>query len=181
MGAGEREWRLPLHEPDSGAVLPFCEVETDHVTDESQTMSDELAFLSAILKTPADDVNRLVYADWLDERAEFLRLDCHLTSLGTTASRRLRRRCEELGRALEPDRVALVRRQQVPDAVETALTALEDMLGGLNYVVSPATTRSHAPVKHVFGTDDFRCRYGKGFLRCTGHEPFDANRRSVRL
>ena len=66
-------------------MFPFCEVETDHVTDESQTMSDELAFLNAILKTPADDVNRLVYADWLDEcadpRAEFLRLDCQLTSL----------------------------------------------------------------------------------------------------
>jgi uncharacterized protein (TIGR02996 family) len=106
---------------------------------------DEPAFLSTILKTPADDVSRLVYADWLQERAdpraEFLRLDSQLTSQGAAASRRLRRRYEELGRTLDPDWVALVRRHKAPAGVELALTALEDMLGGLNYVVSLAVHR----------------------------------------
>src|SRR5262245_27809063 len=100
-------WKLPRHEPDFGAVFPFCEVESDPVSDERDEMDDELAFLRAILETPADDVSRLVYADWLDERvdprAEFLRLDCQLTSLGSTPSRRLRRHFEELGHTLEPD------------------------------------------------------------------------------
>jgi uncharacterized protein (TIGR02996 family) len=44
-------------------------------------MSDELAFLTAICTTPADDTARLVYADWLDEhgrgeRAELIRVQC---------------------------------------------------------------------------------------------------------
>jgi uncharacterized protein (TIGR02996 family) len=43
--------------------------------------ADEDAFLRAIAENPADDLPRLVYADWLDEhghhgRAEFVRLDC---------------------------------------------------------------------------------------------------------
>jgi uncharacterized protein (TIGR02996 family) len=33
-------------------------------------MSDEDAFLRAILDHPADDAPRLVYADWLDERGD---------------------------------------------------------------------------------------------------------------
>ena len=33
-------------------------------------MSDEDAFLRAILDNPADDAPRLVYADWLDERGD---------------------------------------------------------------------------------------------------------------
>ena len=42
-------------------------------------MSDEAAFLSALNANPADDLTRLVYADWLDDRdeaakAEYLRL-----------------------------------------------------------------------------------------------------------
>jgi uncharacterized protein (TIGR02996 family) len=49
-------------------------------------MSDEDAFLARIAATPADDVARLVYADWLEERgdaestakAEFLRQTCTL-------------------------------------------------------------------------------------------------------
>jgi uncharacterized protein (TIGR02996 family) len=109
-------------------------------------MDNELAFLTTILKTPADDVGRLVYADWLQERrdvrAEFLRLDCQLTRLDSAKpSSRLRRRFEELGRTLDPDWVALVRRQQAPDAVEIALAELEEVLGGLNYVVSLSVHR----------------------------------------
>lgn len=47
-------------------------------------MSDEEALLRAIVANPDDDLRRLVYADWLDERgqpqdvarAEFIRLQC---------------------------------------------------------------------------------------------------------
>jgi uncharacterized protein (TIGR02996 family) len=44
-------------------------------------MSDAAAFLRAIIAEPADDLPRLVYADWLDEhgepeRAEFIRVQC---------------------------------------------------------------------------------------------------------
>jgi uncharacterized protein (TIGR02996 family) len=44
-------------------------------------MTDRAAFLAAIAAAPADDLPRLVFADWLDEhgdpdRAEFIRLQC---------------------------------------------------------------------------------------------------------
>jgi uncharacterized protein (TIGR02996 family) len=44
-------------------------------------MCDRDAFLAAILAAPADDLPRLIFADWLDEhgdadRAEFIRLQC---------------------------------------------------------------------------------------------------------
>jgi uncharacterized protein (TIGR02996 family) len=46
-------------------------------------MDERLAFLAAIKAAPADDVPRLVFADWLDEhdepeRAEFIRVQCEL-------------------------------------------------------------------------------------------------------
>ncbi len=46
-------------------------------------MTDEQAFLDAIGATPDDDMPRLVYADWLEERgfsdrAEYIRLQCFL-------------------------------------------------------------------------------------------------------
>jgi uncharacterized protein (TIGR02996 family) len=48
-------------------------------------VSDEAAFLSAIEAAPDDDVLRLVYADWLDERGRlegtFVRIECALTHL----------------------------------------------------------------------------------------------------
>jgi uncharacterized protein (TIGR02996 family) len=58
-------------------------------------MSDEDAFLARIAATPADDVARLVYADWLEERgdpmsaakAEFLRQTCTLLPELTDAER----------------------------------------------------------------------------------------------
>src|SRR5215211_3965646 len=36
-------------------------------------MSDEAAFLAAIRANPDDDAPRLVYADWLEEQAEYIR------------------------------------------------------------------------------------------------------------
>jgi uncharacterized protein (TIGR02996 family) len=45
-------------------------------------MTEEAAFLEAILREPADETVRLVYADWLEERddvrAEFLRVEHYL-------------------------------------------------------------------------------------------------------
>jgi uncharacterized protein (TIGR02996 family) len=105
-------------------------------------MVDDGAFLQAILAAPADDVPRLVYADWLedrgDPRAEFLRLSCKLTELAPTdpTASRLGARLNELALTLEPDWVALVRRQPVEDTIEAALERLESLLPGLNYVVS---------------------------------------------
>jgi hypothetical protein len=87
-------------------------------------------------------VSRLVYADWLEERgdprAELLRLDCQLVRLppAIVPDPLLRARFEELCLAAEPDWVALVRRQPVADAVESALKQLEYLLPGLNYVVA---------------------------------------------
>jgi uncharacterized protein (TIGR02996 family) len=49
-------------------------------------MTQDDAFLQAILEDPDDDTPRLVYADWLDEhgdadRAEFIRVQCELARL----------------------------------------------------------------------------------------------------
>jgi uncharacterized protein (TIGR02996 family) len=56
------------------------------------------AFLRTIIANPEDDAPRLVYADWLDEteeranidRAEFIRLQCHLEALPADAPERPR-------------------------------------------------------------------------------------------
>src|SRR5262245_23510597 len=52
----------------------------------ARPMSNETAFLSAILDAPDDDVPRLVFADWLDDngdsaRAEFIRAQVRLERL----------------------------------------------------------------------------------------------------
>ena len=52
-------------------------------------LNEELAFLTGIATHPADDLRRLVYADWLDERgdmdsgrkAEYLRWEVHVHTL----------------------------------------------------------------------------------------------------
>jgi uncharacterized protein (TIGR02996 family) len=48
-------------------------------------MSEERAFLDALAENPADDLTRLVYADWLEERgqskARYLRLVCELARM----------------------------------------------------------------------------------------------------
>lgn len=47
-------------------------------------MNDELALLEAIRQTPDDDVPRLIYADWLedrgDPRSQFIRMQCELAA-----------------------------------------------------------------------------------------------------
>lgn len=48
-------------------------------------MTDEAAFLAAIIAAPDDDTPRLVYTDWLDEqgrceRSEFIRVQCRLAA-----------------------------------------------------------------------------------------------------
>src|SRR4051812_8960580 len=48
-------------------------------------MPEEQAFLAALAADPADDVTRLVYADWLDERGDprgsYLRAEVRLAAL----------------------------------------------------------------------------------------------------
>jgi uncharacterized protein (TIGR02996 family) len=71
-------------------------------------MNDDGAFVRAILDAPEDESRRLVYADWLDERAdprgEYLRLDVELARLpGRDPARsRLRERLDELRDATDP-------------------------------------------------------------------------------
>ncbi len=64
---------------------------------------DESALIRAICETPGDDLPRLVYADWLEERgdpdrAEFIRVQCEAAGLVTFDERHnaLRRRAREL-------------------------------------------------------------------------------------
>lgn len=49
-------------------------------------MSDDDAFVAAVKESPNDEVLRLVYADWLDERDDprgrFLRLEAEMVRLG---------------------------------------------------------------------------------------------------
>jgi uncharacterized protein (TIGR02996 family) len=80
-------------------------------------MSDEPAFLRALLASPEDNNLRLVYADWLEERgdprAEFLRLEVALHQ--TEPSARPRDLCERLHQArgtLDPRWLALIDRPQ---------------------------------------------------------------------
>lgn len=63
---------------------------------------EQLAFWAAIRESPADDVPRLVYADWLEEhdepeRAEFIRIQCSLAILGPD-----RRKGRKQRKQLEP-------------------------------------------------------------------------------
>jgi uncharacterized protein (TIGR02996 family) len=48
-------------------------------------MAEEDGFLRALLASPSDNALRLVFADWLEERADprglFLRLECALAGL----------------------------------------------------------------------------------------------------
>jgi uncharacterized protein (TIGR02996 family) len=73
---------------------------------------DERDFLAAIQATPADDILRLVYADWLDERGdcrgEFLRLQIQLKSLDP----------DHLQRAGAENRLSILRRNIDPSWLE---------------------------------------------------------------
>jgi uncharacterized protein (TIGR02996 family) len=85
-------------------------------------MTDEAAFLNAILANPEDEAPRLVYADWLDERgdqaaavkAAYLRDTALLmTPKGYRAQRRVeqvRRRLHESAKKLSGDWLAVVSR-----------------------------------------------------------------------
>jgi uncharacterized protein (TIGR02996 family) len=81
-----------------------------------RAISDEVAFLRAILANPADDAPRLVYADWLDElgdpaseaKAAFLR---DAGALATSTGRKRRatwRRLRRAARDLDSDWLAIV-------------------------------------------------------------------------
>ena len=53
--------------------------------------TDRDSLLRAILANPADDMSRLVFADWLEEhgeseRAEFIRIQCELATIKCTCS-----------------------------------------------------------------------------------------------
>ena len=73
----------------------------------------EDAFLQAIREAPEDDTPRLVYADWLEERAdpraEYLRLEARAREVlpGRADLPGLRRRVRELGAQLPPWWVAI--------------------------------------------------------------------------
>jgi uncharacterized protein (TIGR02996 family) len=50
-------------------------------------VSDDTALLNAIIASPGDDLPRLIFADWLDDRgeadrAEFIRVQCRIASPG---------------------------------------------------------------------------------------------------
>jgi uncharacterized protein (TIGR02996 family) len=85
-------------------------------------MSDEHAFLNAILANPKDDAPRLVYADWLDERgddlasqkADFLRLTCRLLNV-PAGPRRSLLSAQTRGKAasFDPDWLAVVSRLEL--------------------------------------------------------------------
>lgn len=72
-------------------------------------LSNENAFLRAILANPSDVVLRLVYADWLEEcgdeqsdlRAEYLRVECELEGLPAKTKSKARRRRRLQDRLLE--------------------------------------------------------------------------------
>jgi uncharacterized protein (TIGR02996 family) len=76
-------------------------------------MSDEAAFIQAILANPGDITSRLVYADWLEERgdpeslrrAEYIRIECELDGLPARNARRprLRARLRAISRAIGDD------------------------------------------------------------------------------
>ena len=86
-------------------------------------MHDERDFLSKLLENPADDTVRLVYADWLDERADaesttkaqFLRLTARLNERKKVGKwhTALRKQMQPLAAKLPTDWLAVVSRLQV--------------------------------------------------------------------
>jgi uncharacterized protein (TIGR02996 family) len=88
-------------------------------------LAEENAFIEAIRSSPHDDDTRLVYADWLEERAdpraEYLRLDVALANIGYSVLPSVReeeanqqKRLEELSHTLAPEwRVAMSRPARV--------------------------------------------------------------------
>src|SRR5262245_32529246 len=92
-------------------------------------MSDEAAFLRAILADPADDAPRLVYADWLDEqgtpeaaaRAAFLRTTAaHAAAARAGARNRkaLKKQLHETALTLDSGWLAVVTRVPIEECFE---------------------------------------------------------------
>lgn len=89
-------------------------------------MSDEAAFLNAILANPEDDAPRLVYADWLEERgddlaarkAEFLRTTCRLLTVPAGPRRLpLTTQLRQQATSLDPEWLAVVSKLEVEACV----------------------------------------------------------------
>lgn len=76
-------------------------------------MTDEDAFLRKLLDNPADDVVRLVYADWLEERdeaakAEFLRLEAEIATAKKARQARIKVRLQQLAATLDTSWLPIV-------------------------------------------------------------------------
>lgn len=76
-------------------------------------MTDEDAFLRKLLDNPADDVVRLVYADWLEEReelakAEFLRLEAETATAKKSRQARIKVRLQQLAATLDTSWLPIV-------------------------------------------------------------------------
>jgi uncharacterized protein (TIGR02996 family) len=72
---------------------PFLAPDDRRVSDSSTHRTADDGFLAAILEHPDDDLARLVYADWLEERgasarAEFIRIQVELAAQTATGPRR---------------------------------------------------------------------------------------------
>jgi uncharacterized protein (TIGR02996 family) len=85
---------------------------------EGPVSADEVAFLTAIRRRPADNAIRLVYADWLQERgdghrAKYLRILCQWLAAHPAADRGLMARERELRMGLGRGWLARVRGMRV--------------------------------------------------------------------
>jgi uncharacterized protein (TIGR02996 family) len=84
-------------------------------------MADEGGFLNAILTNPADDLTRLVYADWLDEqetdeatrKAEFLRLTANWAEKRKKRRLRNEKRLQEIACYLPTSWLPIVSRLMI--------------------------------------------------------------------
>jgi uncharacterized protein (TIGR02996 family) len=79
-------------------------------------MHDEDGFLAAIRQTPADDVARLVFADWLDEqddptcklKAEFIRLELRIANESAANASSLTTQLHQLATKLDRDWLVVI-------------------------------------------------------------------------
>ncbi len=109
--------------------------------------ADENALLDNIAANPADDVARLVYADWLDEhdqavRAEFIRLQVEIARLQAGP------------RAVVDQNVPLFKRQQEMLDAHTA-GLLRPLAGGVARRIAPIFDRGFL-AEMAADWDDFR-------------------------
>jgi uncharacterized protein (TIGR02996 family) len=97
-------------------------------------MTEERAFLTAILEHPDDDTTRLVYADWLEEqddpRAEFLRLMVKVRE-GRIVSPEQRKRHQELSTELAEIRTQVMEEWRSGNGESPENQARQQRLGEL--------------------------------------------------